>query len=197
MLKEIVFAGNRTKNLANTVCLQDAQCNSYTVGATMADLRRVSLVNLSALVLVGFLILQLLIPISIAEESEQVTEQKFSWKNVMEGWREAQQQRKPLLIYVSMPQCAYCRKLEREAFAESRLQELIKTRFVAVQAVADRDIELIQRWGIRVYPTVLVISPENKIAWSAVGYKEPGSLYEELLTLTTAQSASAEGSVRH
>jgi len=95
-----------------------------------------------------------------------------------------------------MPQCAYCRKLEREAFAESRLQELIKTRFVAVQAVADRDIELIQRWGIRVYPTVLVISPENKIAWSAVGYKEPGSLYEELLTLTTAQSASAEGSVR-
>lgn len=119
------------------------------------------------------------------------------WQNVHAGWTKARAEQKPLLIYVSLPDCRYCRLLEQESLADRRVRDLIRNSFVISRADGQRDAELIQRWGIRTFPTLLVISPQNKVVVSISGYVSADRLATQLSACKEAHTASSgENAVR-
>lgn len=65
--------------------------------------------------------------------------QWFSWK---EGITKATRENKKILLYVYTPSCVWCRKMERETFADETVAQLVKADFVAIKLNASDNAEL-------------------------------------------------------
>jgi thioredoxin-related protein len=110
-------------------------------------------------------------------------EEKVSieWQEeVMDAWKKAVHEKRPLLVYVAMDGCAFCRKLEKDTLSSPQIAEMVGSGFVAAKLDGPKDPKLAKRLGVRAYPTLVIISPENKVLDSISGYVEADELINRL-----------------
>lgn len=82
----------------------------------------------------------------------------------------SEQSRRPILIYVSSEQCAYCRKMENEIWSDPEISLLVQVGYVPLALKAESDAELVTALNVKAYPTTIVISPERKVIAGLAGY---------------------------
>lgn len=87
-----------------------------------------------------------------------------------EAWTAARAQSKPLLLYFSMEQCVYCRKMESETLADASVAAKVNQRFVPVSVKAEDNRALVQKLHVQSFPTTVVISPNGTVEAYVSGY---------------------------
>jgi thiol-disulfide isomerase/thioredoxin len=97
-----------------------------------------------------------------------------------EAAQEAAAQHKPMLVMVKARWCGPCHKMLKQTFPDAGLASRVAGHFVPVLIDADENPALVKSLGIEAMPTVLVVSPERKIAGRFTGFQTAAQLHARL-----------------
>ncbi|MEM7315470.1 MAG: thioredoxin family protein [Planctomycetota bacterium] len=119
--------------------------------------------------------------IAIAVSVASTDAANVSWRTSVErAANESASSGKPMLIKFSTEWCGYCKKMSRETFSNRKVATHIASCFVPVAVDGDQNRALVQRLGIRSYPTTIVVSPKMEILTQIKGFRSARELSEEL-----------------
>ncbi|MCE9562521.1 MAG: thioredoxin family protein [Planctomycetes bacterium] len=123
----------------------------------------------------------------VASES-QATAQEVQWRqDYAAARREATETGKPLMFDFGTENCSWCRKLDATTFRDPRVVKLLNERFIPVKIDADKHAKLTSALGIESYPTLVLATPEGKVAGRHPGYADAA----EFTTFLNKAPASA------
>ena len=124
--------------------------------------------------------------LAVAEGPEMAA--AIFWRDkVNDAWKNVRADR-PLLLYVTLDGCGYCRKMENHTYTDPRVIEDITGRFVAARIDRQSDPKLVKQLGIRIYPTTFIINHESKVIDAISGYVSPEQLRTRLAKATTPKA---------
>lgn len=126
-----------------------------------------------------------------AEKGSQEQDHSF-WVTLEEAQRQAVDEGKYILLDVYTDWCGFCRRMNKETYADERVQNAIDRYFYAVrinaesrQKVSFQDDtysmeELAHAFGVASFPTTIFISPEGEPVASQPGFIEAGRFHKML-----------------
>ena len=90
-----------------------------------------------------------------------------------------------LLNFTGSDWCVWCKRTDKEVFDTAKFKEFADKNLVLVtvdfprekplpDAVKDQNAKLQEKYGIEGYPTLIVLSPSEKVVFTQVGYKPGG-----------------------
>lgn len=113
------------------------------------------------------------------------------------AWKAAQKSNRPILVYVSMPNCHYCEKMKSQVYRLPRVRNLISSSFETVRAGRYTHAKLVQNLHVKWYPTTVLVGPNNKILDVIEGYADANQFQQRLQTgLASANSTSTTTQTR-
>ena len=113
-------------------------------------------------------------------------ESRIRWRgDLRTAVAEARNSEKPLLIKFSTSWCGYCKKMQRETFANKTVIAQVGQCFVPVTVDGDRSRDLTERLGIRSFPTTLIVSPRMNVVTKIAGFRTAEQLTVELGKICT------------
>jgi len=89
-------------------------------------------------------------------------------------------EKRPLLLFFTMDGCGYCHLMSQRTFANVRVVEDVSSLFVPVAVDGPRQKWLAQKLGVRVYPTTVLISPDDRVLDVIGGYVDSDHLRRRL-----------------
>gem|GEM_PF-307042 len=98
---------------------------------------------------------------------------------------------KPVLVYFTMPQCAWCRRLDAEVLQHPEVRKRLSS-FVLVKLDLAVDEKAAARFRIRSTPTLLLLSPEGRETQKLEGYIEKAELLTVLIDALGNQAAKQD-----
>lgn len=149
--------------------------------------------------------LTLLVAFAAALFTNPLAEAKFPWFTKAEQaappieWLEdpsealaaAAESGRPILAYVTSTNCGYCRKMEKETWAEPAVGRLVGQNFVPLKLLADDHPEVVAALKVRAYPTTVLISPEGKAFAGKPGFLEPLELAQLVRPVLASREVAA------
>jgi thioredoxin-related protein len=139
-------------------------------------MRRSFVITLGFLVVMGIALSLTLAP------SESSSEGRLHWVRFDEGSSTALQQKKKLLVDVYTNWCTWCKKMDKEVYADERVIRSISSNFVVVKLNAESDkklnyqgsnmseMDFARSVGVTGYPTTLFFDENLKPITSLPGY---------------------------
>ena len=109
------------------------------------------------------------------------------------AWKAAQQSNRPILVFVSMPNCHYCVKMKQQVYQQPHVKDLVANSFETIKADRFAHPKLISSLKVRLYPTTVLVGPNNKILDVIEGYADANKFQRRLQTgiASAANLASA------
>lgn len=98
------------------------------------------------------------------------------------AWKAAQRSNRPILVFVSMPNCHYCVKMRDQVYHLNHVKELVASSFETIKVGRYSHAELVQKLHIKWYPTTVLVGPNNKILDVIEGYTEANQFQQRLQT---------------
>ncbi|WP_439622040.1 thioredoxin family protein [Gemmata sp.] len=86
--------------------------------------------------------------------------------------REAAETGKPLLLDFGTEACVWCRKLDGTTFRDPKVVRVLNDRFVPVKIDANKYEKLTSMLGIDGFPTLVLATPDGKVAGRHAGYAD-------------------------
>lgn len=124
--------------------------------------------------------------ISAARAQERVSASIAWHTDVQEAVAAARESQRPILVFVTAEGCGYCRKMERQTWADSSVVDAVARSYVPLRLDAEVHPELIQRLRIEAFPTVLLFTPEGQLDRGRRGFLAPQGMLR-LLEKTSPQ----------
>ncbi|HIF34193.1 MAG TPA: thioredoxin family protein [Planctomycetaceae bacterium] len=105
----------------------------------------------------------------------------FTWQSEFEkAWKTAEDKKRPLLLFLSMDGCYYCKKMERDTYANEEIAKELRESFVPVRVKYRQDPQLVRRYKVQVFPTTVIIYPGTKRVEKFPGYVGPSQMKSRL-----------------
>lgn len=101
----------------------------------------------------------------------------FEWSD--EAFRVAQEQNKPIMLYLCAFWCGYCQRMDQEAFSETENIALLKAYFVSIRAENAQRPDIDSRYNQNGWPTIVFMTPQGDPI-VATNYM-PADQFEDLL----------------
>lgn len=92
----------------------------------------------------------------------------------------------PVIVVFSMPDCPWCKRLDREVLQDSLIMERLQP-FVRVKVDILEDRSTAQRYGVRGVPAIRFLSSNGRISASFDGYVPAGKMEATLTGLINAE----------
>lgn len=132
----------------------------------------------------------------------QATEQRRGidfGHSLAEALAAAETSGKPVFVDAMTTWCKPCREMERKVFADQAVGAFVNEHFEAVQLDMEQGEGpgAAARYGVRAYPTILVLDADGEEVDRSIGYRGVGEFVEFLVPLATGAGAAdgpAEGS---
>jgi len=103
--------------------------------------------------------------------------QEVKWRqDYAAARREATETGKPLLLDFGTEACVWCRKQDATTLRDPRIVKVLNEQFIPVKIDANRYEKLTSSLGIESYPTMVLATPEGKVAGRHVGYADVAQL---------------------
>jgi len=110
-----------------------------------------------------------------------------AWKcNYREALEESSARRMPVLVVIGARWCRYCRRMEAETLCHPEVMARIADRFVPLRIDADEQGELVEKFKVSSFPTVLIVSPERMIVARYSGFQSAAQLTARLASYQAA-----------
>ena len=110
------------------------------------------------------------------EQRTEVDEKKsegteFFNISLEEALAKAKSEGKLVLIDCHTKSCGPCRKMQKTVFPQAKCGEFINSRFVPIMMDMEEEagIAIAEKYGVGIYPTFLVLSPDGKKQGEIVG----------------------------
>ncbi len=94
----------------------------------------------------------------------------FRHETVELAWRKASESKRPLVVMFTSDQCPHCERMLKETYGDPAIRRWLAEHAETVLAHARDYRELIQKLGIRGYPTTLVVASDGQIADAIEGF---------------------------
>lgn len=108
------------------------------------------------------------------------------------AWTAAQQSNRPILVYVSMPQCPHCSEMIDKSYGSDEVKELVTDSFETLQVGRYTHPTLISKLHVRWYPTTVLVGSNNKVLDVIEGYVDAKTLKRRLqLGIASAGTGAA------
>jgi len=112
-----------------------------------------------------------------------------------EGWldsfddalKQAGSEKKLVLVDFTATWCGWCTKLKEEVFEKDEFKQYVADKFVLVAIDADKNRELVDKYGVNGFPTIMVLDEAGKAVHKIVGFKPLEEFIEELKTVQPAK----------
>ena len=112
----------------------------------------------------------------IADEAE-----KISWNSDLSAaLAESKRSGQPLLLFVKVDNCPYCLKMKHTSFLDNQVTKQIGQSYIAAQINAANYRQYIRDLGVQLFPSTVIISPDNKIVDRISGYLNAQALNRRL-----------------
>jgi thiol-disulfide isomerase/thioredoxin len=105
----------------------------------------------------------------------------ITWMGFDDGMAAARQAKKPVMMDFSTSWCGWCRKLESEVFSKPEVIDL-SGEFVCVRVDGDQRKDLVRRYGVEGFPTIVFLNQAGQPAHRVVGYEEAGRFLSDMKT---------------
>ena len=105
------------------------------------------------------------------------------------AWTAAQETGRPILVFVTSRSCPHCVRMLGETYQRSTLQTFVKGSFETVLVDRTEQPELAQKLHVRMFPTTLVVGPNNKVIDVIEGYVDASAFSRRLQTSLAANAA--------
>ena len=103
------------------------------------------------------------------------------WRDNFEAaTKEAQEQKRPVLLELSLDGCPHCQRLDRETYTDQAVAEALNTRFIPVHLEGRHHMDLVQKFSVTGAPTTLIFSPEGKELHRFAGFYAPQDYLKEI-----------------
>lgn len=108
-----------------------------------------------------------------------------------EGWldnldaavQQAAAEKKLVLVDFTATWCGWCTKLKEEVFEKDEFTQYAADKFVLVAIDADKNRELVDKYGVSGFPTIVILDGEGKELHKIVGFKTLDAFLGELKSL--------------
>ncbi|MGI9427033.1 MAG: thioredoxin family protein [Bythopirellula sp.] len=121
----------------------------------------------------------------------------FQHATYPEAWRAAQKSNRPILVFVSMPNCHYCVKMTDKVYQRPHVKELVSGSFETIKAGRYTHAKLVEKLHIKWYPTTVLVGPNNKVLDVIEGYADEHRFQQRLQTgLATLNSTTRVAQTR-
>lgn len=106
----------------------------------------------------------------------------LKWKKFNDGLAEAKKFDKKILVDVYTDWCGWCKKMDKEVYAEKKVAEYLSKRFVVIKLNAESEAkltyrgqtitqtELSQAFGVQGYPATIFMKPNSDPITLLPGY---------------------------
>ena len=111
---------------------------------------------------------------------------ELAWRGWNDGLREAQASGRLVLVDVYTDWCGWCKKMDRESYANSQVRDFLGRRFVVVKLDAESQAmlryqgeevsarELASHFRVTGYPTTIFLAANGEHVVTVPGYIPPG-----------------------
>jgi thiol:disulfide interchange protein len=106
--------------------------------------------------------------------------------DVTQAWKQTQQKRQPLLIFVTHENCVFCTKMKRGTLADGKVVAKIDGAFVPLVVDGAQECPLLKELNVKAYPATFVVSPDAVILDRIDGYVTADALAKRLAKQTTS-----------
>ena len=109
------------------------------------------------------------------QSSEGVSFDKFTLE---EAIQEAKKSDKSVFIDVSTSWCGYCKKMKSKTYTDDKVADALNTKYVNISIDAEKGEgpAIAKKYGVRAYPTQIILDAEGKLLSKNVGYLKPNEL---------------------
>jgi hypothetical protein len=121
----------------------------------------------------------------------------FQHESYPAAWTASQQSNRPILVYVTMPQCPHCTKMIDGTYSCKEVDELVKGSFETLQASRYTHATLVSKLHVRWYPTTVLVGSNNKVLDMIEGYVDANTFKRRLqLGIASANSSATATQTR-
>ncbi len=87
----------------------------------------------------------------------------------------AEKEGKPVVLDFYTEWCGWCKKMDKDTFAQSEVGDFMNQNFVSIKLDAEQDFggEMALKYDVSGFPTFVVLDPKTKTTTSIVGYFPP------------------------
>ena len=95
------------------------------------------------------------------------------------AFRLARESERPLLIEFHTTWCEACERMRKTTWPDDRVVKLVD-RFIALSVDGDRNANLVSRYEVTAYPTIVFAEPGGQPILVLLGYQDAGAMRERL-----------------
>jgi len=107
-----------------------------------------------------------------------------SWqRELSSSLRLASSSRKWVLVDVYTDWCGWCKRMDRDTFANPQIVQVLNKSFVCVKADAEDGASgqaVANRYNVNSFPCILVLEPSGKLRGKIKGFRPPEAFYAAL-----------------
>jgi len=108
------------------------------------------------------------------------------------AWTAAQKSNRPILVYVSMPNCPHCVKMVKKTYERPEVGKLVSSSFESIYADRYTHAKLVQMLDVQWYPTTILVGPNNQVLDVIEGYVDSKTFQRRLQTGLAAASSTTQ-----
>lgn len=118
----------------------------------------------------------------------------INWRyNLSEALKTAKSRQKPIMVDFYTEWCGWCKKLDSDTYTDSAVKKLAEE-FICVKLDGDKERDLVRKYNISGYPTIIFLNPDGTVVKQVVGYEGPADFAKTMkgvLEKTKKSSAPA------
>ena len=92
---------------------------------------------------------------------------------------------KMLAVFVTTPACHYCLKMKRDSLHAPEVESAVRDQFISARIEADTCPDFVAQHGVRLFPTVLILTSQGQLIDRIEGYASAGQLASRLRHAST------------
>lgn len=112
----------------------------------------------------------------------------FRFSSYPTAWTAAQSTNRPILVFVTSPSCTHCTRMLGETFRQTSVSRFVADSFETVFVDRMEQPALAAKLHVRMYPTTIVVAPNNKVIDVIEGYVDSATFSRRLQTTLASQS---------
>lgn len=106
----------------------------------------------------------------------------FRHRTYSAAWTASQESNRPILVYVSMSHCPYCTKMIDHTFKRPEVERLVADSYEPIRVDRRSNAKLVRSLHIKLFPTTVLVGPNNKILDVIEGYVDAKRFRRRLQT---------------